>query len=136
MNSKLLFQTELDISTEFHTEKERNIYQKEITAKFQQALENAFVSYFLSKNGKKAVLRYFKIFAKISSEFYAPITVRYYLNDNVIWFGVKLDYLLFSKSSVPDWTYLMQKSGLEIIATDDKCFRAEAALTNVFLSRR
>lgn len=132
MNGKLLFQTDLDRTTDFLTEWERSRYMELITAQFRQALDREFRHGIVPDISRERILRFFRIFVKINAYFYVPLTVRYSLLDNVMWFGVKSAYILIDYRDLPGWRTLMEETGLEISSNDDGCFRIEFVLVGNF----
>lgn len=132
MDNNILFQTDLDLSTQFFTKEERNAYIIKICRSFQKALQQEFSPIVLSEKNRERICRFFRVFAKISASIYNPVTVKYNLYEDIMWFSLKSDYISVDLKTIPEWQMLLNTSPLEINLSNDDGFLAEAALTDIF----
>lgn len=132
MHGKILFQTDLDFTKEFQTKRERGRYIKQITRQFRQALDREFNPNMIPEPSREKIMQFFRAFAEISTAFYVPILVHYFLSENIMWFGVKSDYISVDCKDLPAWETILKEASLEFVSDDDGTFWMESALVGVF----
>ncbi len=117
---KILFQTQLDLSIQFQTEEVRLAYIDEITVQFRRQMETLLGHHLVKMENKEKLVRYFRLFANISTRFYGPVRVKYDFECNRVIYGVKTDYLCISIETASEWREIIGSQDLEISAENDE----------------